>query len=208
VTNAARLALAGALAWSASALATPNPGKLKVDPASKQGVILFRAPVQTATYHLEFRREEGGGWNGYEPVFIHADTETGPRYVAVKVKPGRWSLRALSQQSRWNMCYWKDIPSFEVRPGHITYVGDWDGERALSRLQEIVVRRGHTVSQGRQYFWYWEDGRAPPLHGGTDPESRRAAEAFARANMPGAPLPFADPEFETLQRVPRPGTRC
>jgi hypothetical protein len=208
---AARLAaiLAAGLCWGSIAMAAADPAKLKISSTSKEGVILFRAPVLPAGYHLDFRRENGGGWSGYEPVFVdHRLGAAGPRFIAIKVKPGRWTLTGLSQQLRWSVCYWKDAPSFEVRAGHITYAGEWDGEQALARLREIVVRRGHTVSQGRQYFWYWEDGRPPLLRGADDPALRGEAEAFARANMPGAALPFADPRVATVQRAPRPGTRC
>ncbi|HYW14770.1 MAG TPA: hypothetical protein VE891_01270 [Allosphingosinicella sp.] len=199
--------LIAAFACGPAALATPDPGKLKVDPASKQGVILFRAPVLSTTYNIDLRRENGGGWSGFEPVFIHAGPRTGMRWIAIKAKPGRWALTSLGQQLRWNICYWKDVPTFEVRPGQITFVGEWDGETALQRLSAMAVRGGQTVSTG-QYFWYWNDDNRPPLSGGADPSLRREAEAFVRSGMPGARLPFADPAFATVQKTKRPATRC
>ncbi|MET0272689.1 MAG: hypothetical protein ABW360_06830 [Phenylobacterium sp.] len=78
-----------------------------------------------------------GRWIG--PVSAGGDRPTGLVWGA-KVKPGAYTLSGLAAQTYWNACFDKAAVVFDVAPGAVVYVGQFDPRPTLVEMAAGLPR--------------------------------------------------------------------
>jgi hypothetical protein len=62
-----------------------------------------------------------------------------------KVKPGAYVLSGLAAQTYWNACFDKAAIAFDVAPGAVVYVGQFDPRPTLAEMAKGLPRSSHNL---------------------------------------------------------------
>jgi hypothetical protein len=172
-----------------SACMSSDPGKqeMAAGTTDKAVILMKTRPGEAYDYSLELsvydvanRKLTSDPFNG------HARLRILPRQASAAqvVTPGTYVIKGLSQQDFWTACYQDNSLRFDVRPGEIVYLGEFDPAPGLATIQKQARENGETTSNGRPYF-YFDNIPAPILTIPQDREKMLASvEAFVRKEMP------------------------
>ena len=69
-------------------------------------------------------------------------------YLIERIKPGRWVFQSYSQQDKWSLCFNAKSLQFEVKPGQIVYLGEFDALRERAELTVEAMRSGKGSLRG------------------------------------------------------------
>lgn len=85
----------------------------------------------------------------------------------------------------WTACYQDDSLRFDVGPGEIVYLGEFDPRSGLATIQKQARENGQTTTANNRPYFYF-DKVAPPVM--NIPEHREkmlaGVEEFVRKEMP------------------------
>ena len=138
----------GALAGPGPAEAAPPKirKEFKFDAASKYGLIVVYVKPQAVVpdyslainkFSLAERRWDYGplkGWTHYPPVRAG---QAG--FILSAVEPGgTYAINQITTQNYWGACFNGGTKAFEVKPGHVTFVGELDPAPSLVEVIQAV----------------------------------------------------------------------
>ena len=134
-----------------SACMSSDPGKqeMAAGAADKAVVLMKTRPSDSYDYSLEL--------SGYDvanrkltsdPFSGHARLRILPRQASAAqvVTPGTYVIKGLSQQDFWTACYQDNSLRFDVRPGEIVYLGEFDPGPGLTTIQKQARENGETTT--------------------------------------------------------------
>ena len=184
-----KLLLAALLATAASAAASDKPAKVAVTPESKDAAVIVHAPVMSVPYVIGFSKFDpvqsslqSNSFGGWANIDVRGDRST-DGYLVRRIKPGTYVLRDVSQQSAWGVCFHERTVQFDVKPGQVLYLGQFDGVTAVTELQRNAVTHGDMTARGSDVHLYF-DGITPPTFTPVDPAELDRVKAFMASAMP------------------------
>ncbi len=173
---------------------TYDPGKVKLTANSQEAVLLVKVkPVSGADYWIGISEFDvakktilSSPFQGMAPFQVL------PRqvYLARTVTPGTYAFTAVSQQMYWNACLQSATYSFEVKPGEVLFLGDFDPEPQLEQIQKQAKEKGQ-LSASQTMSWTYFDDIPPPsigFEGGKDVALANARQ-YVATSMPGVSTP-------------------
>ncbi|MGK6353750.1 hypothetical protein ACMGDH_00820 [Sphingomonas sp. DT-207] len=82
-------------------------------------------------------------------------------YLVMRVKPGRWVFQSYSQQDKWALCFNAGSWQFEVKPGRVVYLGEFDSPWHRERLTEEALRSGKVSISGYGFADFFDLPEGP-----------------------------------------------
>lgn len=113
-------------------------------------------------------------------------------YVFTLIEPGTYVVKSFSQQGYWGLCFKEDTYVFDVKPGHITLIGEYNPRQDVRALSQRVASSGN-LSTGGEVYHYFDNIQAPEIASATT-EDLTAAKAYVEKFAPemDAPVINAD----------------
>jgi hypothetical protein len=196
--------LAAAVCLASPASAAPDPARIAITPASRESVLIARAPSAAVVYTLAIGRYDpveqdlSGDWVAL-PVLPR--TKRASDFVVQTVKPGTYVVQEVVQQGRWGVCFHAATLRFEVKPGQALYLGAFEAARPLMEIQRNAVARKE-LEAGPYGVHNYFDGITPPHFtlpaDSTLPEVRAfMAEEMPKTKVAPVPAQFSPATFGT-----------
>lgn len=169
--------------------------QMKLTPESNKGAILIKVKPSTLYSELaispfnpiEETRASGGS------AFFRFDKASSDGYLIDQVNPGTHVIWSISQQDEWTACFHRQTLSFEVRPGQIVYIGEFDQRPYLGQIQALAVKN-------RDFFTklpiFYLDNIMPPRLSPVTDTSLASAKTFVSNAMPNANAPVVAAKLE------------
>lgn len=82
-------------------------------------------------------------------------------YLIMPIKPGRWVYQAYQQQDKWTLCFNAATLQFDVKPGEVVYLGEFDGFAHRDWLTRKVRTSGRGTISGYGFVDFF-DLEGPP----------------------------------------------
>lgn len=82
-------------------------------------------------------------------------------YLIERIKPGRWVFQSYSQQDKWSLCFNAKSLQFEVKPGQIVYLGEFDALRERAELAVEAMRSGKGSLRGSDFADFFDLTEGP-----------------------------------------------
>ena len=142
----------------------------------------------------------GGPYSG--SVLIEArERNFAEGYLLAPIKPGRWVVQSYSQQDLWALCFNAASLQFDVKPGEVVYLGDFDALAHRRQLIERTVRTGKTSLRGvafADFFDLPDSPRFAPVDGGQlDAVREMLGRQAPLVTAPVRAVEFAPAQFGT-----------
>ncbi|HKX64331.1 MAG TPA: hypothetical protein VJM78_03415 [Rhizomicrobium sp.] len=195
-----------AVLWGIVALAhgctNYDPGKIALNAASPEGVILMKLTPSPIVYSLTIQKFDApnqrllggsfsGGWANFEEL-------SSQPYVAKSVAPGTYVVTSLAQQTWWTACFQDGTYSFEVKPGEVVYLGTFNALPSLVALSLHVKREGPSMTSRSVY--YFDRNPVPNFSFSANREAELAqAQGYVKAQMPHVDAPVALAELHATK---------
>ncbi len=177
--------LASAVCVGGPVLAQKSPEKIRLQAASKDGVLLIRVPSQPYPYALQFSKNGKSGF-GSRVYIMKVDTRAdGFQYIARTLSPGRYRLDSVWQQGSWSLCLEQGTFEVDIAAGRIAYVGSFHVDQLLRQIQQSAIADGKTTVIGTNYYLK-RDMVARPVVTDRDEAALVDARNFAQSVMGGA----------------------
>ncbi|MBC7767514.1 MAG: hypothetical protein H7124_01870 [Phycisphaerales bacterium] len=191
-------ALLAACALSLCACAT-NPANLNITPQSDRGLIVLVALPSPEAYTLDLLRydEERGRLDANTFGGIHTfmvEPTAAPGYLLQEARPGRYLLTNVGVQGYWAVCFSEQTIAFDLAPGDVVFLGDFNPAPHIRQLHQIARDTGQTATRGGAVHFF-DDIEPPRLREPTE-EGRAALEAFLRRTAPGVTAPVRSATLE------------
>lgn len=103
-------------------------------------------------------------------------------YLIQRLKPGRWVFQSYSQQDKWALCYNAHSLQFDVKPGEIVYLGEFDANRSRQELTDEAVRHGKISIGGYDFADFFDLAEEPHFAPVTDDQLDSVREMLSRTN--------------------------
>jgi len=141
--------------------------------------------------------------------FLLTHNENDPKkYIVQSVKPGPYVFGTFAVKYQWAGCFHKDTLSFEIKPGEVLFLGQFDPVLPSAEVLREAAKAGQFKAYaGSSRFEYMDNISAPRLK---QPDERSLAEVrkYAAAELPqirGAiqPVSYARANFNRFT-----GTQC
>ena len=84
-------------------------------------------------------------------------------YLIAKIKPGRWVFQSYAQQDKWALCFNAMSLQFEVKPGEVVYLGEFNALRHRQQLAEQAVHSGKVYLSGYGFADFFDLAEGPLL---------------------------------------------
>jgi hypothetical protein len=171
----------------APASAQKTPEKIRLTGTSKDGAVLIRVPAVRADYALMFSKDGKSGFLSRAYMMKvpgNYFSQSGFRYIARTLAPGRYRLDSVWQQATWSGCLAAGTLEFDVKPGEISYLGTLNAQELLESVQAQAVQKGRTVL-GRGDIFVAHEGIAKPFLSDRSEAGVADARTFAQTNMNG-----------------------
>lgn len=136
--------------------------------------------------------------NGF---YLQSRTEAGKSitYAVTSVRPGSFVYRAWTSQTAWAVCFHADTLSFDVGPGEVVFLGNFDGSVHSRELQVNALLNGDfsvTTNRGNPIeFHHYFDDISPPDVTPPTAESLDAATRWLNSTMPNVTAPVRSAEY-------------
>lgn len=150
------------------------PGQHVLGPDSETALLVVKtdwwqpAPSMKSAFKLALSRYDpaeqklmGGAFSG---VLLEAKKKNfADGYLIGSIKPGRWVFQSYSQQDKWALCFNAGSFQFDVKPGEVVYLGEFDAQRHRLQLTEEAVRSGKVMISGYGFFDFFDLPEGPRL---------------------------------------------
>lgn len=178
-----------AIGLGAAAYAQKSPERINLAPDARDGVVLIKAEALAVPYLLMIQQVGQSGFGSRVYTVVMKPDRHSPAYIGRTLKPGRYVIRSIWQQSVWGLEFSKETVEFEIKAGRISYLGELNAEELLSRLQDLAIAAGkETVKLGSGYVT--SDHGLAPHFDGRDDQSVRVALEFSEKIMKVNPERF------------------
>ena len=173
-----------------SACMSSDPGKqeMAAGTTDKAVILMKTRPSDVYAYSLALSLYDVANRKlTSNPLGSHATLDVLPRQASAAqvVTPGTYVIQALSQQAYWSACYQDNSLRFDVKPGEIVYLGEFDPGPGLALSTKQAQERGQTTSSNSMSYYYFDNIPPPVLTIPQDREKMRASvEEFVRKEMP------------------------
>ena len=171
--------MTAAFAVAAAALPTgaiaKTPDKEVLTATSETALVVIKTDFwQPAPYlHSAFRliisafdpvesKLIGGPFSG-AALFEAQKKKFADGYLLAPIKPGRWVFMSYSQQDKWALCFNAASVQFEVKPGEVVYLGEFDALSHRDQLTEQAVLSGKTRISGYGFADFFDLPTGPKL---------------------------------------------
>jgi hypothetical protein len=126
----------------------------------------------------------------------------GLSYLAYNVKPGPYLFVVYSQQLAWAACLHKATLAFDVRPGEIVFLGEFDPTPQSAFMAQEASKNGEQTATYGELYWYY-DSVPPPALGFPKgkAEELSAAEQYVRSNLPKVQGPIRAAEYRSAHFI-------
>lgn len=84
-------------------------------------------------------------------------------YLIAPLKPGRWVFQAYQQQDKWALCFNAASLQFEVKPGEVVYLGEFDAVSHRHQLERQAVMSGKIAIRGYGFADFFDLPNGPQL---------------------------------------------
>lgn len=84
-------------------------------------------------------------------------------YLIERIKPGRWVYQSYSQQDKWALCFNAQSLQFEVKPGEVVYLGEFDAQRHRQQLTEQAILSGKVSVSSSDFADFFDLAEGPRL---------------------------------------------
>lgn len=84
-------------------------------------------------------------------------------YLMLPIRPGRWTFVNFQEQDHWALCFNAASVQFEVKPGEVVYLGEFDAQGHREQLTEKVVSSGKVSISGSSFADYFDLPEGPKL---------------------------------------------
>ncbi len=109
-------------------------------------------------------------------------------YLVVRVKPGRWVFQSYSQQDKWALCFNAASSQFDVKPGQIVYLGEFDALRHRQQLTITAIRSGKSSISGYGFADFFDLAEGPAFKP-IDQQQLDAVRAMLARTAPAVTAP-------------------
>lgn len=185
-----------ALALSATALPgsvnAKTPGKQVLDPASETALVVIKTDwwqpplsmhsafkLMLSTYDPIEQKLQGKPYGG--SVLIEAKKKNfADGYLVASIKPGRWVFQSYSQQDKWALCFNATSWQFQVRPGEVVYLGEFDALGHRKQLTEQAVRLGKLAISGYGFADFFDLPEGPRFKAIDGPQLTAVSDMLSR----------------------------
>lgn len=82
-------------------------------------------------------------------------------YLMASIKPGRWVFQSYSQQDKWALCFNAKTWQFDVKPGEVVYLGEFDAAAHRNQLTMQAVSSGQVSISGYGFADFFDLPDAP-----------------------------------------------
>ncbi|WP_379550657.1 hypothetical protein [Qipengyuania sp. DGS5-3] len=181
------LTLSGGPAWAGQ-----KAEKIKIEAGSKKAAVIIRAPqlkpapgkqtayrIELQQYHPEEQRVGGPGITlKAKPKLFYGDD-----YLVADIEPGIYAFREVSVQDFWAVCFHESSRTFEVKPGQIVFLGNFNAARHVWDVQIKANDSLRTISVNNQLVHFFDNIEPPAISAITEEQMNKAVN-FANENMP------------------------
>lgn len=115
-------------------------------------------------------------------------------YLIVPIKPGRWVYQAYSQQDKWTLCFNAISRQFEVKPGEVVFLGEFDAGFHRDELTLKSTMSGQIFLSQYDFAAYFDLASGPKL-GEIDALQLEAVRDMLRQNAPLVTAPVRAAEY-------------
>ncbi len=187
----------------------PSFVKESVSTASTDGAVMFTAPLVPGDYIIMFSPYDAKSntVHGSELVNVR-----GTKHIAApdglgslqihRMPPGNYVVRMLTTQGFWGACLSDNTVAFDVKAGHITYLGRMNPTPTLASIESEAYRTGKTSSSGGQLRLFKENV-VPPVFSFAGAASPATVIEIARATgfTTDAPVISVTPTPQAYRRT-------
>ena len=180
------------------------PDKQVLTPQSEDALVVIKtdfwqpAPSMKSAFKIALSRFDpaerklmGGPFSG---VLIEAQRKNfADGYLIKPIKPGRWVFQSYSQQDKWALCFNASSWQFDVKPGEVVYLGEFDALSHRDQLTEQAMRSGKVMISGYGFADFFDLPEGPRLKPIDETQLDAVRSAIARhAPQVTAPVRAAD----------------
>jgi hypothetical protein len=115
-------------------------------------------------------------------------------YLIAKIKPGRWVFQSYAQQDKWALCFNAMSLQFEVKPGEVVYLGEFDALRHRQQLTEQALQSGKVMLSGYGFADFFDLAEGPRLRPIDEIQLAAVGEMLGR-NAPLVTAPVRAAEY-------------
>jgi hypothetical protein len=84
-------------------------------------------------------------------------------YLIVPIKAGHWVYVSYQQQDKWALCFNAASWQFDVKPGEVVYLGEFDAQSHRRQLTEQAILHGKTSISGYGFADFFDLPEGPKL---------------------------------------------
>lgn len=189
VSCALRFLFAVAAGLALSSCATSDPGKQTLAAGDQNAaIVLMKVIPGRLSYHLTLsafdpveRALQSGSFNG----FTTFEVDPTQPYVAKTITPGTHVFALFAQQLWWSACFQAGTWKFDVKPGEVVYLGEFNPEPSFDAIAKHATANGDfSASSGNRHF-YFDDIPPPAVSLPQDKEKGVAdVQGFVKTRMP------------------------
>lgn len=96
------------------------------------------------------------------------------------IKPGRWAFQSYSQKNKWALCFNASSWQFEVTPGEVIYLGEFDALRHRRQLTEQAPLSGKVSISGYGFADFFDLPEGPRFKAIDDTQLTAVREVLGR----------------------------
>lgn len=196
-----RVLFIASFAMVLSACQTMTPDRLSLPSGSPDSIILMKVRPARTSYELHIssydkteRALQISSFGGWATLDVPGGTA---EYVARKVKPGDYVVMAFAQQSQWALCFHDDSLGFQVKPGEVVYLGEFDPSQHFTQLQNNALSNRDIVASSSTLHHYFDNILPPQLTLNSSDEA--LAVAYVREDMAKVFAPVRSANLEVAQ---------
>ncbi|MFM9976763.1 MAG: hypothetical protein ACKVOP_01790 [Sphingomonadaceae bacterium] len=189
-----QLTLAVVLVAAPSGLrAEQEVAKIAITPQSEMGAILIKSPdlplppMHRTSYRLLLQiydpvaQQMKGGLLGGSAILASRPKLFADGFLALALKPGTYAITSFSRQDWWTLCFQDASLQFTVKPGEVSYLGDFQADKQLAELTQMAISTGRTSTRGSPVDFF--DGVPPPALLAADEKGLAEAVAMVKRRM-------------------------
>ena len=190
---------------SAPALAK-TPDKLVLAPDAATALVVIKtdwwepAPSMKSAFKLALAAYDPaqerllGGPFGGGALFEARSKNFADGYLILPIKPGRWVFLSYAQQDKWALCFNAASRQFDVKPGEVVFLGQFDAAHHRRELTEQAVLSGKMSLTGYGFADFFDLPDGPQFEAIDDAQLAAVREMLAR-KAPGVTAPVRAAQY-------------
>lgn len=115
-------------------------------------------------------------------------------YLMAPIKPGKWVFQSYSQQDKWALCFNAKTWQFDVKPGEVIYLGEFDAASHREQLTISAVSTGKVSISGYGFADFF-DLPDPPKFKNVDEQQLANLKTALNVHAPQITAPIRAVEY-------------